>query len=399
LKKILVLCINYEKSIFPNQPDAENRFYVYGFGAEVGKNLKTYIPEYEVEVWRLDSNVKHSYEKKILDVIYKIFPSFQIKGFSDFSVNFIRALRKEARKSNPILFVIFNHYGVLYQAALFFSKLSIITTHHGGGPPAFDFKHDKKIIHKIRAGIKWLIEKLTYRNVNVVLVGETKESDYLKKNFPDIKCVSWSWGINLERFYPNPVSRTNARNSLGWDNNKKYILYVGKLYKYKEVDKLIEIWKEIKKERPEVELVLAGNEPKGHWGEEYYEMAVGSGAMVLGRILNVDLHKYYTAADVYVMIALREDYYGGTGIAPLESLACNTPVVSYALRNYIGDSVNEIGEMPDTLDGYKKAILNVLDHPEQYKNMRESIEKFYSSSNTFKNLKPYLEELFNKRRK
>lgn len=384
--------------MFPKEPDADNRFYVYGFGAGVGKNLKTNIPEYDVEVWRLDSNVKKYYEKNIANVLYKVFPSFQIKGFSDFSLKFIRELRKESKKTKPILFIIFNHYGVLYQAAIFAGKLPIVTTHHGGGPPAFDFKHDKKFIHKVRAGLKWLIEKMCYKNVDIVLEGETKERDYLLKNQPKIKCVPWSWGINLEHFNPDPLSKTEARKLLGWDENKKYILYVGKLYKYKQVDKLIEIWRDIKKVKPEVELVLAGNEPKGHWGEEYYDLAVNSGAMVIGRVLNIDLHKFYTAADVYVMIALREDYYGGTGIAPLESLACNTPVVSYALRNYIGDNVNEVGEMPDTLEGYKKAILKVLDHPEQYKNMRASIEKFYSTSNTFKNLKPYLEELFSKRK-
>jgi glycosyltransferase involved in cell wall biosynthesis len=171
-----------------------------------------------------------------------------------------------------------------------------------------------------------------------------------------------------------PISKNLARDILGWDVNKKYIIYLGKLYRYKQPLELIEIWKEIKKTRPEVELVILGNSED----DEYYHEAVNSGAIIAGRILNKDLYVYYSAADVYVLIALRDDYFGGIGIAPIESLACNTPVVSYALRNYIGNNTDEIGEMPKDLEGYKKGILKVLDNPGKYKNMRESVKKHYS---------------------
>ncbi|MEO6691039.1 MAG: glycosyltransferase [Saprospiraceae bacterium] len=398
MKKILVLCINYEKSVFPEATVSDNRFYTYGFGAGAGKNLKAYLKEYDVEVWRLDNKVRRYYEENINGILYKVFPSIQIKGFTDFSFKFLRELKKEVKKTNPVLFVTFNHYGLLYQVAMFFSKSPIITTHHGGGPPSFDFKYYRNPVYKLRAALKWLIEKVCYKNVDMVLVGETKEAEYLKENVPSIECVPWSWGLNIEHFNSAPISRNEAKKLLGWDENKKYILYVGKLYKYKEVDRLVETWKKIKRERPEIELVLTGNEPKGYWGEEYYDMAEKAGAIIIGRVLNTELYKYYSASDVYVMFALRDDYYGGTGIAPLESLACNTPVVSYALRNYIGDNVNEIGEMPDTEEGYKKAILKVIDYPQKYLGMRESVEKFYSTTNTFANLKPYLEKLFNEHR-
>jgi glycosyltransferase involved in cell wall biosynthesis len=62
----------------------------------------------------------------------------------------------------------------------------------------------------------------------------------------------------------------------------------------------------------------------------------------------------------------------------LESLACNTPVVSASLINYFGDNIEEIGEVPRTESEYKEAILKVIEHPEKYRNMRESVVKFYS---------------------
>jgi glycosyltransferase involved in cell wall biosynthesis len=122
-------------------------------------------------------------------------------------------------------------------------------------------------------------------------------------------------------------------------------------------------------------------------------MAVDSGAMVLGRVLNKELYKYYSAADVYVLFALRDDYFGGTGIATLESLACNTPVVSYALRNYIGNNIKELGETPDSIEKYRQAILKVIDNPGAYKNMSESVFNNYSYNAVYNRLKNLLKEL------
>ena len=121
--------------------------------------------------------------------------------------------------------------------------------------------------------------------------------------------------------------------------------------------------------------------------------------MVLGRVLNKDLNKYYSAADVYVLLALRDDYFGGTGVSTLESLACNTPVVSFALRNYSGDNVNEMGEVPDTLEKHKEAILKVIDNPGNYKNMRKSVESLYSYEAMYLKARLIFDELLAKRPK
>ena len=186
----------------------------------------------------------------------------------------------------------------------------------------------------------------------------------------------FSTGLDVNRF--RNIPRSEARNDLKLEESKKYILYVGKLYKYKQVDKLIEIWLRIRKHLPETELLIVGNEEKGKWGEEFYDFAEKSGARIIGRVLNIDLFKYYCAADVYVLLNLRKDYFGGTGIAPLESLACNTPVVTNSLKNYLGNNADELGEVPENETEYEEAILRVLDNPGKYKNMRESVVKYYS---------------------
>ncbi len=373
-KKIVIICHNYEPERIPVNPYQSNRFFTYGFGSNVGRSLKKYCPDYEIEVWRLDSYADKYYEGKLQGVLFRVFPSIRLRNVAEFSVNFLKELKKEVNQNDPLLIILHTHYWLAYQVLLLFKNSRIVTTHHGEWSPFFRVKNTKGM-RKMKARIDMFIEKKAYKNLDYIFTSDMNHVKYLRMANPSIEYFLWSTGVNFDHMVP--IQREQARKELGWDLNKKYILYVGKLYKFKQVDEMIMLWQGLKKERPEIELVIIGNTPGDPW-EEFYSLAVNSGAMVLGRILNKDLYRYYSAADVYLLLALRDDYFGGTGVAALESLACNTPVVSYALRNYTGDNINEIGEVPDTLEKHKDAILKVIDHPENYKNMRESVEKIYS---------------------
>jgi glycosyltransferase involved in cell wall biosynthesis len=294
-----------------------------------------------------------------------------------------------------VLVVLHTHYWLTYQVLFFFGKSKIITTHHGDWSPFFRVKNSQGL-RRLKAKMDIFFEKRLFKNIDYIFTTDMNQVKYFKKANPGIRTMIMSTGVNLDNM--KPVSREEARKQLGWDLNKKYILYIGKLYKYKQADDLINTWLEIRKTRPDVELAIIGNTPGDPW-EEFHDMAEQSGAMLLGRVLNVDLYKYFSAADVYVLFALRDDYFGGTGIATLESLACNTPVVSYAMRNYIGDNVSELAEVPDTVEKHKEAILKVIDNPGLYKNMRESVAGLYSYEAVYTRTKPVFEELFNERNK
>lgn len=374
-QKVLILCSNYEASQFPRSPDEENRFYTYGFGGHFGRIFSKHLDSYDIEVWRTDSYIeKDYYESEIGRIKYKVFRSKLVKKLGSYSLSFLKELKKEVLNSNAVLFVVHTHNFQTYQIAFFLRKAMIITTHHGDWSPFFIYKNSGGL-RKLKALLGILAEKLTLKYVDHFLICDHKQERYIQKSAPGAKWSIFSTGLDVSKF--KLIPRDEARRDLGLEPNKKYILYVGKLYKYKQVKELLEIWKSIKQDRPEIELLLAGNEPRGSWGEEYYDMAEKAGAKIIGRVLNNELYRYFCASDVYVLIGLREDNFGGTGIAPLESLACNTPVVSSTMVNYIGDNLNEVCEVPNNLEDYKKAILKVLDNPSKYKRMRESVEKYY----------------------
>lgn len=376
MQKIIVLTFNYEPSQFPAKPDNDNRFYTYGFGGAFGRLIQNQIRRYDVEVWRLDGYSEVKYSEKVIDrVKYRIYKAAKINKLGFFSWKYIKDLKEENRITKPIFFVVHTHNWQTYQIAFFLKGAKIITTHHGDWSPFFLYETTHGF-RKFKAFLGKAAEKLTFKNITYFLICDLAEVKYVKMAAPEMKYEIFSTGLDIHRF--KTIKRSDARKELGLDENKKYILYVGKLYKYKQVDKLINIWIEIKKDIPETELLIVGNEGPDKWGEEYYDLAVKSGAKIIGRILNTELFKYYCAADVYVIMTLRNDYFGGTGIAPLESLACNTPVVANSLKNYLGDNADEIGETPANEAEYKEDIIKVLKQPGKYKKMRESVEKFYS---------------------
>jgi glycosyltransferase involved in cell wall biosynthesis len=377
LKKIIYITYNYDSSKdFPNNPNEGDRFYTYGFGGTLSRQFKQYCPEWEVECWRL-AGTKGYTEKTISGVVFKVFPSIHIKSIGHFSLKFLRELRKEVKKTNPILFVTHVHQWILYQITFFFKRKRIVVSSHGEHPPLYIYQ-SKKGIRKFKAFFELQIEKILLKRARYFFVCDVSEIKILDKLVPKESIYLSRNGINIDQF--PCVSKNEARKKLGWDINKKYILYVGVLYKIKQVDELITIWQEIKKTDPKIELVLLGASES----DEFYEIAIKSGAIVMGKILKTELYLYYSASDVYVLVSLRNDYFGGIGNAPLESLACNTPVVSKSLMNYLGDNVHELGEIPSTIEEYKSDIIKVLNHPELYKNMRESVEKYYSWKNISK---------------
>lgn len=388
MKKIIFIHNNYEPLRFPREPDTDNKFYTYGFGSNFARNFKQYYPEYTVEMWRVDGYAKKYHEKVVQDVFFRIFPAFRVNKFVEISYKFIRELKKEVRKNDPILFVSNIHTWLLYQVAWFFRNSKIITSHHGDWSPFFRLSQ-RKGVRKLKDSIDAKIESRVLKNVDYFLVCDYNEIPYIKKAVPNAKSKIFSSGLNMDGFHP--TDKIKAREILGWDKDKKYIIYVGKLYDLKQPNDLIDIWTELKREHKDIELVIIGNSPT----DKFYNYAVKSGAKVLGRIPNKELSKYYSASDVYVLMSLRNDYFGGTGIAPLESLACNTPVVSHSMRNYIGDNLSELAETPNNLREYKDAIMKVLNNPGKHKNMRESIEKYYSHKKISEKIEMVIRELTN----
>ncbi|MFH7044213.1 glycosyltransferase family 4 protein [Paucibacter sp. JuS9] len=143
---------------------------------------------------------------------------------------------------------------------------------------------------------------------------------------PEQKLHVFRNGVDLERF--RPTDQAKAREELGLVGAGPWLISVGYLVERKGHHLSIEALAQLGKSHPEARLVLVGQ------GEE--ERALRALAQRLGvadRVIfagpqpNVDLYRWYSAADLFILASSRE----GWANVLLESMACGTPVVASSI--------------------------------------------------------------------
>lgn len=119
---------------------------------------------------------------------------------------------------------------------------------------------------------------------------------------------------------------------------KKYILYVGNAYPHKNLEKLIESFREVLKVFPELSLVFVGKED--FFYSRLKKISIEKkieNVQFLGYVDDQELDVLYRFAECYAFPSL----YEGFGLPPLEAMAKGTPVVSSGhecMREILGEA-------------------------------------------------------------
>lgn len=381
-----------ESGYWPSKKELPTKYFTYGFGARSAREFKKYNPEFNVECWRLDTGEKEYSENRIEDVDFKIYPAVGNSRAGIYSIKFIKKLL--SIKESVILNVQGIHKPLLYHILLFKKKNLIVTAqHHGEFSPYFNIKY-KNVLKKILSVFYFVFEKLLIKRVDFFFLIDTNHIQYLKKTYKNLNKDNYILqpvGVDTNAFYP--LNKAEAKNMLGLDKDKKYLFYLGAYYPFKEVDKLVKIYEDVKKKCPNIQLIAAGGSKK----DIYYKDIINCGAIELGIILNSELNKFYSAADIYVCCSFRYDYFGGIGIAMLEALACNTPVVSKSLENMPKDKRILCGKTPSNETEMTEDIIEVLNTSENYRNTHEVVKSLYDHSVIQKNACICYDKLMEKR--
>ena len=131
-------------------------------------------------------------------------------------------------------------------------------------------------------------------------------------------------GVNLDMF--QPVNQAQARAELGI-REKRMILYVGRIEPLKGIDILLRAVPMLEYGQDLRVLVVGGN--PGNDAEldrlksMTAELDIEDSVTFTGSVPQSTLPTYYSAADVFVLPSHSESF----GLAPLEAMACGTPVV------------------------------------------------------------------------
>jgi glycosyltransferase involved in cell wall biosynthesis len=141
-----------------------------------------------------------------------------------------------------------------------------------------------------------------------------------------------------------------------------YFLYVGTLEPRKNVQMLIDVWREVRKQYP-VDLILAGRRRA-----DFPEIASEPGLQLLGLTPEKELPKLYSGA----IACVYPSYYEGFGLPVLEAMQCGAAVIASrdaAISEVAGEAALLV-EVGDEL-GWVEALRAAIEQQDWMKALRE----------------------------
>lgn len=150
-------------------------------------------------------------------------------------------------------------------------------------------------------------------------------------------------GLDHSIFYPR--AKEAAREKLGWDPNKKYLLHLGSEIARKQIPLLFRSFKVIKELFPEAILVRHG-EQKEETRKLIKELGLENEVIYYGYTPEKDLADFYSGADALLQPSSEE----GFCFPVIEAMACGLPVVS-----------SNRASLPEVCGGAEAAVMENLE--------------------------------------
>src|SRR3989338_2133135 len=243
---------------------------------------------------------------------------------------FITRVSNFALKCDRILKNLSRHYDRIESHYSFYAreyKVPLVIKFHGLHKSIIrDYpKTPKFILASIFHKVYSYFDYMTIKYASKVLFVSKKTMEEAKRFYPQFR----------DKFHHSPNSidkskfpklslhqRIKIKKELKLDDNKKNILYVGRLEPLKGVSLLIETIKDINDHR--IRLLVIGDGPLKREVNRY------DSVKYIGKILNNELFKYYNAADLFVL----PSYYENCPMTVLEALSCGCQI----LASNVGDN-------------------------------------------------------------
>ncbi|MCS3918542.1 glycosyltransferase family 4 protein [Fervidibacter sacchari] len=130
-------------------------------------------------------------------------------------------------------------------------------------------------------------------------------------------------GVDLNKF--RVMARQEARQQLGLDEDKRYLLYVGRLVAVKGLDLLLDAFAQLTQKWRDVELLLVGDgTERGALKHQATALGIRDKVHFVGAQPHERIVLWMNAGDVFCLPSHKE----GLPTVLLEALACGTPIVA-----------------------------------------------------------------------
>ncbi len=242
-----------------------------------------------------------------------------------------------------------------------------------------------------------LIKKLAVKHTNrycsacsVIITPSDYVQEKLKMRGINIPMITIPTGIEIDE-YRNRENK-NIRGKYGIDDKDKVLLFVGRLGEEKNVEFLLNTFREIKNKIKGVKLMLVGDGPRKKKLEKLSQIyAIQDLVIFTGWQPPEKVIDFYLASDLFIFPSKTETQ----GLVTLEAMAAGLPVVA----------VNAAGSKKMVDDGedgflvkaeervFSAAVIDLLTHEKKYNifahNARRKGEKYSMSNLTDKLIATY----------
>ncbi|MCK4649383.1 glycosyltransferase family 4 protein [bacterium] len=235
-------------------------------------------------------------------------------------------------------------------------KAKLVVTIHDVTPLSLPQYHNRYTRTYIRNKLLSIAERAD----RIIAVSENTKRDIMSSlSIPESKIKVIYEAID-ESYHPIEDIKFLDRIRKRYTLPDKFILHVGTIEPRKNITRLIKAFATLKKMKSlKHKLVIAGQ--KGWRYDDIFrevkDLDLESEVIFIGYVSEEDLPGLYNAAQVFVYPSL----YEGFGLAPLEAMACGTPVIcsnTSSLPEVVGDAANVVD--PYNTDEMARAIGEVL---------------------------------------
>jgi len=234
-------------------------------------------------------------------------------------------LRKEFKQvlTNSHIDLVASHFA-LYTLPVLDRLGDLPLVIHFHGPWALESKAEGA--GRLSVWGKWAIEKLVYRRANGFIVLSESFRQILHKtyNVPLSKIFIVGGGIDTAEFDLD-LSIAQARERLGWQQDRRIILCVRRLVQRMGLENLIAAIAQVRRYHPDVLLLIAGKGAiANNLRSQIQELQLENHVQLLGFVPDQDLAIAYRAAELSIVPTVSLE---GFGLIVIESLAAGTPVL------------------------------------------------------------------------
>ncbi|MBD3239022.1 MAG: glycosyltransferase, partial [Chitinivibrionales bacterium] len=169
-----------------------------------------------------------------------------------------------------------------------------------------------------------------------------------KRGYNTARMGIFKRGIEGDLFKPLPEARASVQQRYGVRDGYT-LLYAGRISKEKNMDMLADIYRRLREQRDDINLVLAGDGP--YFDEFRDTMQAFDRVHFVGRVPREKLPELYSAADLFVFPSTTDTF----GMVVLEAQACGLPAL-----------VTDIGGPKEVLLPGKTGYVAESDNPDAW---------------------------------